>query len=105
VQVETFRNRGPLETDQGREAARLVILVRGPGNIVPQLVVDPGSWGIVQYHLLRQGHLGEVGDQIEGGLSGSLATFLESLGPGLALRVSHDIGCAFLDVESDAHHV
>jgi hypothetical protein len=55
MQVETLGDGRPLIADQGGETARLVELVRGFGDVIPNVVIDSGSGRIIRNELLRNG--------------------------------------------------
>ena len=40
VQIEPFRHRGPLETDQGRKLARIIKLIGSISYFVPKVIVN-----------------------------------------------------------------
>jgi hypothetical protein len=105
VQVEALGNRCPLVADKSREAARFIEAVRCLDDILPHTVVDFRSGRVLFEKFPGYLHLGEVGDQVEGGLARGLAALLEALVPFLALRNRKHIGCPLLDAKRETHRV
>ena len=84
VQVVAGDERGPLEADDGGEGAGVVELLGSVDDAFPDRRVDLGARRILVDQPLRQRLLREVGDQVDGGVGGSLAAGLQALVPLLA---------------------
>jgi hypothetical protein len=72
------------------------------------VVKRPGSLNrsaVSMIHLLRQGELREILDQVECGLACSFPALFEGLMPFSSFRNRQDVGCPVLDVGGQAHHV
>ena len=105
VQVETFGDRGPLEADKGREAARLVIGFGSRDNLVPYVVINCRARAVLFKQFDGNRSLREIANKVERSFSRCLTTFCEAFSPFLTFRNGQDIRRPTLNVRCDTHHV